>query len=149
MSAGPFDIGVVIDRLQAQASLLKSVQGAAELAAALQSGAPQTPAGFVLLATEQAPDSFGSSEAHVQNIGTRINVALAVRNYRVADLGAQVKDDLNAVIAQVRGALLGWAPDTDHSGFDFSGGRLESYTNATVWWVEVYALNYFTRVIPQ
>lgn len=150
MSAGPFDIGLLIARLQAKAPLLKFVQGAAELATALQQGAaPQTPCGYVLLASEAAPNSYGSSEAHVQTIAVTVNVVLVMRNYRTAELGAgTVKDDLNAVIAQVRGAVLGWAPDSASSGFNLSGGRLENYTNATVWWNEAYQNSYFARVSP-
>lgn len=146
MFIGPFDIGLVIERLKAGTQLLKSVQGAAELATALQAGAPQTPTAYVLLAMESAPDTYGSSESHVQTVRVIINVVFAVRNYRTADLGIQVKDDLNGVIAEARGLLLGWAPGNEFSGFDLKGGKLESYTNATVWWNEAYQLSYFVRV---
>jgi len=152
-STGPFDIGTVVARLDSGSQLLKGVQGAAELATALQAGAPQTPMAYVLLAHETSDDTYGSSELHRQTVHVLINVAFAVRNYRTADLGAQVKDDLRSVVAEARELLLGWmptqVPDINCSGFDLKGGKLESYTNATVWWVEAYQLTYFIEVTPQ
>jgi hypothetical protein len=151
MTVGPFDIGLVIARLAAQVPAFKFVQGAAELAVAMKAGgAPQTPCAYVLLAAERARGAtYGTSEAHVQTIDTTVNVVLALRNYRTSQLGAQVKDDLKTLISATRGALLGWGPMAQASGFDFAGGRLEDYNDATVWWNEAYNVNYFERVIPQ
>lgn len=149
MSAGPFDVSAVIARIVAQVPALKFVQGAAELAAAMQGGAPQTPCAYVLLASERAPGAYGSSEAHVQTVQATVNVVLVLRNARAQGLGAQASDDLVALVAAVRNAILGWSPQPQASGFDLAGGRLENYTNATVWWSEAYTLNYFVRVLPQ
>ena len=149
MSNGPFDISAVITRLKTLVPALKLVQGSADLATAVTSGAPQTPMAFVLLAAEQAPQTYGSSEAHVQTVRTTINVVFAVRNYRATELGAQVSDDLNAIVTASRDAILGWAPNTYYSNFELAGGRLDNYTNATAWWVEAYSINYFLRVMPQ
>jgi hypothetical protein len=150
MTTGPFDVGLIIARLKANVAQFKLVQGCADLATAIAAGGPpQSPCAYVLLAAETSPQSYGSNEVHRQSVRTTVSVVLAVRNYRTAELGAQVTDDLVAIIRATRGAICGWQPGQLYSGFDFTGGRLENYTNATAWWQEAYSVNYFERVIPQ
>lgn len=149
MSLDPFDSTLLIARL-ATSTLLKSVEGSAELATAMAAPNPRTPSGYVMLASERGDGFFGTSEPFVQRSNTQVEVAFCVRNYKVSELGMQAKDSLRNILIEARALIVGWIPPVDgFTGFSFLGGRVESYTNANLWWVEAYGTNNITRVIPQ
>lgn len=147
---GPFDPAAVIARLSASVPALRLVAGAAELDAAINStGAGTVPAAYVLLARESAGASRGSSERVVQQIDVAMSVVIVTRNYRQADLGAAAGADLTAIIAAVRGALIGWTPSpADTLPLDLQSGRLEQRQGAQLWWQDIYRTRYQLEATP-
>lgn len=149
-NTGPFDTAAVIARLVANVPALRLVAGAAELDAAINStGAGTVPAAYVLLARESAGASRGSSERVVQQIDVALSVIVAARNYRQADLGNAAGADLAALVAAVRGALIGWTPSpSDTLPLDLQSGRLEQRQGAQLWWQEIYRTRYTLEATP-
>lgn len=145
---GPFDTAAVIARIQTLAQALRLVAGAAELDAAVNStGAATVPAAYVLLARESAGQSRGHSQRLVQQVDVALSVVIAARSYRRADLGSAAGQDLAALIAAVRGALIAWTPDANTtSPLDLQAGRLEQRQGATLWWQDIYRTRYRLEV---
>jgi len=141
---GPFDIAAVITRLQSSVPTLRLVAGAAELDAAVDNaGSGVVPAAYVLLARESATANRGSSQRVSQIVDVALSVVVVARNYRQADLGSAAGADLKALIAAVRGALIGWTPSpADTLPIDLQSGRLEQRSGATLWWQEIYRTRY-------
>lgn len=146
-SLGPFDIAPVVARLKAQITALRSVQGAAEFAAAVKATtAPPTPSAYVLLAKENGAPSQPASEIAIQAHEARFGVVLAVRNYQVAQLGAAQADSLSALVTATRTALVGWKPaGYDGRRIEWRSGSVLSYDAATVWWQEIFLTTYWSR----
>ncbi len=146
MSHGPFAVGQVVDRLRAQVSGLRSIGGAADFAAVVdRPGA--LPAAFVLLAREDARPKEGGSAIAIQAIDVKFGVVLALQHYRTSERGAAQTDALQALIAEVRTALIGWLPTGDgpQLATTLVSGQLLRYDQATVWWQETYATRYWSR----
>lgn len=135
-------LALVINRLRDRVTALRSIAGAADLRTA-QSELKRAPAAWVFLAAERA----GANET-VQVVSQRVaatfGVLLAVQNVSDAH-GAAARDDLEAVRANVRTALLAWPPDADHEPCVFRTGRLLAFGDQVLWWVDEYETSYYVR----
>ena len=121
----------VIDRLKHRVGDLRLVEGAAEFASANETGAPQSPAAYVVPLDETTGPSrlVGATG---QTLTTRYGVLLAFRHVGDAR-GESASKALETVGEAVREALLGWAPSTGHSPSEFAGSRLISVADGVVW----------------
>ena len=149
MSAAPFDIDLVIERVRISVPELRQVRGAADYAQlkTLRDLAP--PEAFVLLARERGkPGTHGSQAAAVS-----FGVVIAVRNQR-GQRGKPAMDDAVPLIGAVRSALIGWTP-TLHTGSEpgrpIRGGRpcqwlqgdTLDYDANTLLWSDVFTTQHF------
>jgi hypothetical protein len=150
MSATPFNVQPIIDRLHDQVPGLRHVAGAADFAAVTRLADFPAPCAYVLLAREQvdAPPKPGHAE-HGQQIPLQqraqvsFGVVVVARNYR-AGRGAQVADELSAVLGQVRSALLGYVPDVAGARpCHLQRGDLTRYDASTALWTDVYQTQHF------
>jgi hypothetical protein len=144
---GPFNITAVMERIKAAQLGFRDVAGAAEFDAAAKMPSPQTPAAFVLLAKEVAGAKQGGSSVHVQAVDVVFSVVIAARNYRQDQRGTAQSTDLQALITALRTCLVNWTPDgyAQITAVDAKGGQLASYDQATVWWMESFAVRYWIR----
>ena len=121
----------IVDRLKAQVTALKSVKGAAELAA-LDNRLTVEPAAFVVWLSDRPRGDGGQVTGHTTQILTSTySVVLAVRRY--ADpLGGAMADDIQPLRDAVLIALLGWAP-SGCQPFRFAGGEMIGLRDGEVW----------------
>ncbi len=142
-----FDIAPIIERLRLAVPTLRQVAGAAELAAAIESGkGAQTPSAFVVLATEQGNPPHGLSSQFVQHVEVAVTVMLCVRNYARASLGAAAGADLVPILAATRQALLAWQPDGADDLLELASGRVDDFDAGTLWWQDVYRTRYRIQI---
>jgi hypothetical protein len=138
------DLSFVIDRLKAQAPLLKVVGGAADMEAARPS-AVLIPAAFVVpLADSVTLNPLTGVHAEVEQ--WEFGVVLAVANLRDAR-GAAALTTLAPIRAQVRAALSGWVPDpaTGEAVAKKSGRLLRMDGDARLWWMDRFVWKTFYR----
>lgn len=141
MSNAPFDHRLVIERLRATVPVLRDVGTAADFKAVQRLQDFPTPAAYVLLAEEAGePKAAGNSTGTArQRVGAMFGVVLAVRSYRYAQL-ADAADDLQSILDQVRGALVGWVPDLPLArGVQFVTGKVLDSDDTTLLWGEIYS----------
>ncbi|CAM5384684.1 phage tail terminator protein [Rhodanobacter lindaniclasticus] len=149
MSAAPFDVQLIIDRLRAAMPGLRMVAGAADYAAIKSLQDFPVPCAYVVLMGEQSepnPPGHGQRGAQVkagQRVVVSFGVVLAVRNYR-EQRGGQVNQTLIDVLAEVRGALLGFVPATAGARpCMFRNGKLSDYDAGTALWMDVWQTQHF------
>ena len=80
----------------------------------------------------------------MQRIDASIGVVIATRN-ATDQRGAAGVDDLNALQAELRAALLGWAPGDDDDPLLAAGGQLVGFFDGFVWWQEEFVTAYHIR----
>lgn len=132
------DVTPIIDRLREQcpSPLFKSIGGAIELDAAVQS-APATPSAWVMPLAERAETPHLASY-QAQHVMQDISVVICLTNRRDAT-GAAASHDLKALRQAVRAALLGWMPDSDNGEpLAFTGGRLLRFDEGRLWWADEF-----------
>jgi hypothetical protein len=155
MSAAPFDTREIIDRLIVRAPTLREVSGAADLAAVTSLSDFPAPCGYVCLSEDRslavhkpAHSPAGEQVATRQTMKVAFGVVMAVRNYR-EQRGAQVTDDLQAILAEERGALLGYVPTCPGARpCELVRGQLISYDDATLLWMDVWQTQQFIGAAP-
>jgi hypothetical protein len=155
MSATPFDVQPIIDRLQARVSVLRQVAGAADFASVSNLSDFPAPCAYVLLARElpDAPSPPGHAERGQQiplqqRVPASFGVVVVARNYR-AGRGAQMADELRTVLGQVRAALLGYVPDVAGARPCYlQRGELTRYDASTALWTDVYQTQHFIGGTP-
>lgn len=126
----------VRDRLRNQAMPpLKLVDGAAALAA-LKVAPPKElqPAAYVLPVSDSGSPNRRVNRT-VQELATIFGVVLVLGSAR-DPRGADATDEIEAVRAPVRAALLGWQPTGDDSPIVFLSGRLTLVRDGTLWWLD-------------
>ena len=145
MSNAPFDVGVIVARLESAVPALRAVGRAADYAAIRALPDFPAPCAYVILAAERAVSKPTGHAPRGQQISVRqvlevnFGVALAVRNLREQQ-GEQVADELATFLAATRGALMGYVPDLDGARpCEFVGGDLQDYGAGTALWVDVYS----------
>lgn len=133
------DLSLIVSRLKAELSALRSVGASADLDAAIE-GAVAMPAAFVLPLAEMAVD-LAMTGPTGQCITQAFGVLHVLSNKRDAQGGAAL-DDLKAHRLALRAALVGWVPD-EASGepVTFAGGRLLRLDgDGRLWWIDEFAL---------
>lgn len=136
------DTAPIIERLRARLAAAQSgvrlVGGAADLGAA-EATAPVTPSVFVMPLSDRAsePEMIG---LHLQRVEQTFSTILVIANRRDARGGAAV-DELEALRAQVRTALLGWVPvPAEGEGVAYAGGRLLKFADQRIWWGDEWSV---------
>lgn len=131
------DLSAIIARLQAQVTGLKSVGGAADLNAAINSVLAM-PSAFVMPVREAASHGDTLQRTH-QVISQTFGVVLVLSNKRDAS-GYAAQLDLAALRAQVKTALIGWIPSAaSDQPTHFMGGQLLSMDgDGRLWWMDEF-----------
>ena len=133
------DLTLILARLKAQLSGLKSVGTSADLDTAIE-GAVALPAAFLLPLAERATasDLTGSTS---QRITQAFAVLHVVSNRRDA-LGSAALSDLVPLRARLRAALVGWVPDAETGEpVHYSAGRLLQLDHdGRLWWLDEFEL---------
>lgn len=139
------DLDLVIDRLKATLTGVKSIGGAADLDAAIE-GAVATPSAFVIPLAYSA-QSANFAGAHSQDIKDAFAVLLVTSNKRDG-VGAAALQDLRPLRMQVRDALAGWAPDaTTGEPVLITGGRLLALSSGRLWWADEFSVKTYFRSV--
>lgn len=154
MSAQPFDVGLVIERLRQRAITkdgLRLVEGRGEYAQIRALNDFPAPCAYVLLAKETArPTDVGAAMPGQQvSVGqfvqVGIGIALAFRNHRGL-AGDELRDELNLQVGKVRNYLLGWTPDVPGAlPLQLIGGDLEDYDASVALWTDRYLTQHFIQ----
>lgn len=144
MSATPFDVQPVADRIRAMVPSLRLVGLAADYASLknLRDFAP--PCAYVVLAQERFEEnqpghgSRGEQVRVVQRGSAEFGVVVVGRNYRSGH-GGQLSAEMSALLGQVRGSLLGWVPQTPGARpLQLRRGDLLEYDDSTALWCDVW-----------
>jgi hypothetical protein len=133
------DMTQIINRLRDQAAgVFKSIDGAAELDAAIAS-APVTPSAWAIPLAERPLDPHLADQS-AQIVMLHFSVVICVANRRDAT-GAAAVQGLQPLRQAVRAALLGWAPNPDDgNAVTFTGGRLLLFADQRMWWADEFAV---------
>ncbi|KAF1692761.1 hypothetical protein CSC62_14095 [Pseudoxanthomonas jiangsuensis] len=141
MSVAPFPVAQVLQRLEERKHLIKLIDGAAGLRAALDQAPRVAPAVFVTTAEIGKPIKYTGPVA-IQNCDVTVRCVLFVQNLRGQGSGAAAAEEMAAVIAEVRGALFGWTPADAFDALAFQAGRDESYHAGWLCNQQVFGTNY-------
>lgn len=133
------DLSLILARLKAELSGLKSIGASADMDAAMD-GVVAVPAAFVLPLADscRAMDLTGSTN---EQVTVSFGVLHVVSNRRDAQGGAAL-GDLNALRLNLRNALVGWVPDaTTGEPVHRTGGRLLRLDgDGRLWWIDEFQL---------
>lgn len=131
-------------RLRSLVTALQAVEGAAELAVAIAQSPVRSPTAYVVLSSSESQEPAGATGVLLQSGRIEFSVVLAVRNYRVQELGAESATELESLIASVQAALLRWRPDGEFEVFHVRG-QLMQYDAGVLFWREDFARRYRIR----
>lgn len=108
---GPYPLAPVIERLRAAAPSLKLVGTAADLRTALEQHPNTSPTAVVARAERSGKPVAGSGGLLLQLVGVELEVVLFVRHAGDARSGSGARGAMDALINEVRSALLRFVPD--------------------------------------
>ncbi len=145
MAIALFNPQWIITRLQTEVTALKRVAGSAEFAAA-SDDLKQTPAAFVIPASEKTESSGTGTLVVSQHNTVRFSVAIAVQNLRDAR-GENAGVDLLALRNSIVTALHGWQPHADFDPIEYSGGNLAGLNNQVLWWQDSFVTAHLIRSV--
>jgi hypothetical protein len=133
------DLDLVVARLKAQVSALRTLGASADLNTAID-GVVALPAAFVLPLAESASD-MGLVSSTGERVLQAFGVLLCVSNRRDA-LGGAALADLKTLRLAVRAALVGWVPDASNGEpVLFNAGRLMQMDgDGRLWWMDEFQL---------
>ena len=133
------DMTQIITRLRDQAAgVFKSIDGAAELDAAIEA-APATPSAWAISLAERALDRHFADRTN-QIVMLHFSIVICVANRR-DPTGAAAGQGLQPLRLAVRDALLGWAPNPDDgNAVTFTGGRLLRFADQRMWWADEFSV---------
>lgn len=138
------DLDLVILRLKAQLTGLRSIGGSADLDAAMR-GTVVAPCAFVVPLAEkgQELESTGPTQ---QKLFSLFGVIQVVENRR-DNTGAAALLDLKALRKQVFAALVGWVPDAGAGEpvIFVSGELVQAEGDGRLWWSDEFQLSSFYR----
>ncbi|CAD5107235.1 phage tail terminator protein [Zestomonas carbonaria] len=139
MSA-PFDHRLVLERLRTELPAKFNLGTAADLAAVTSLRDFRPPQVFVVLAQEtpipRQPGSAGGAGRQIAVV--HFGVTLAVTNHR-DNRGAAAGDDLQALLGQVRDALIGWTPALPAArDCQLIQGKVIDYDTNVLVWADIY-----------
>lgn len=139
MSSEPFDIELVIKRIQEHVPDLREVAGREGYAAITRLSDFPTPAAYVLMADEDFNNS--PDLGPVQETTVTFGVAVAVRNYRASS--TESRDELRHFLGLIRDCLKGWETEDRADRIQIRKGSLVDYDASAALWVDVYELTIF------
>jgi hypothetical protein len=133
------DLSLILTRLQAELTGLRSVGASAELALA-QAGGVAMPAAFVLPLGEAGAD-MGLLTSTAQKVQQTFGVVHCLANRRDPQGGAALAD-LHALRMALRTALVGWVPDVSNGeAVSFTTGHLlQMDGDGRLWWMDEFEL---------
>jgi hypothetical protein len=122
----------VIARLRDQVTALRSVEGAASLAALMQSNAmpQQTPAAHVITLGMHGGAAEAMAGAFIQSFDETVGVVLTFRTD--SQTGARAAGEINVVVRDVIDAVAGWAPTDAMGQFRMARANLVNMSRGTV-----------------
>ena len=133
----------IAERLKDQVQALRAVDGAAELAGAMER-LRNPPEAFVLLLAEDAGDNVLGDLAVAQMCRARFGVVLIVRNLASA-AGAAAAEELRQLRLAVRQALVGWQHPDGECATTFVRGRLVSFNDQLLSWQDEFQTEFQIR----
>lgn len=154
MSAAPFDVTPVIERLQARvvsADGMRLVGSGADYAQVRALADFPTPCCYVLLAFERGIKTrSGMSEPGMQHpiaqqMLVGLGIVMAFRNYRGLQ-GTELRDELRVQVGAVRNQLLGWTPPVSGGvQMQLESGDLEDYDASVALWADRWTTQHFIQ----
>lgn len=137
----------VLNRLKAQVTGMREIDGATSLDAAMR-GLVAAPALYLIPLADR-----GRELPHTGTVDQLISVlfgVLIVLDTARSAQGLDVILELEAVRAQVRGALVGWVPDADTGEpVTYAGGELVQFQgDGHLWWSDEFSLTTYYRSNP-
>ena len=147
---GPFPLAATVARLKDQVSALRLIGTAADLRSAIEDKPRAVPAAFVLKEERSGPPSGSSNGVLVQMCQATVQVVLFVRNASGERRGEGAREEMDALIASVRAALLKWSPDNSRffHGLSHLASRDESYSGGWLVAQEIFQTRYPIEVRP-
>ncbi len=139
------DHQLIIDRVEAEVSKLKSVAGTAGLAAAAES-LKKAPAAFVLPVSDRASANSIGTMVTRQNNTTRFGVIVAVQNLR-DPRGEKAQADLLVLRQEILTTLHGWQPAAEFGPIEYGGGRVLQLTDQVLWWQDEFLTSHQMRSV--
>jgi len=143
MSTAPFDIALVIARLQDKAPGFRCVGSAASVADIRQQADFIVPGAYVLPPRETA-NAKGPATGRTIAVDALISIAIVVTSYRERKT-PNPEPGLPELIGQARAALMGWmapSPAQYATAPVFDGGALADEDASTAIWVDTWRLTY-------
>ena len=142
MSVGPFPVAVAVDRLKAQVPKLRFVCNSADLRSALKTAPNAVPAAYVLVEEKGDKPNVATGGVVVQMVHVAVQVVLFVKNYAQEAVGSAARRDMDALLADVRTALVGWRPTDKFVALSFQAAHDESYDAGQLIAQEIYRSQY-------
>jgi len=131
----------ILARLQAETTGFRHIGALAELAD-IDSLQPVPPSCYLLPMSETAEDN-GLIGGFEQRLSVGFSVLLTMRAQRGA---AESLASLEALRAQLKAALLNWAPEPDvGEPVNFTGGKLLNFVGGMLWWADEFRVITYLR----
>lgn len=137
------NLAPIAARLKDQVRELRAVDGAAELAGAMER-LRNPPEAFVLLLAEDAGENVFGDLAVAQMVRARFGVVLIVRNLAGA-AGANAAEDLRLLRLAVRKAMVGWQHPDGERVTTYVRGRLVSFNDQLLSWQDEFETEFQIR----
>lgn len=136
----------VIARLQQMAPHLRTVEGAASLAALMQTNAlPQAEVGAHVITLGLQGGANAMTGAFTQMIDERIGVVITFRTY--TQTGGRDQASVGALIRQTIEALAGWCPNDEIGTFVFRRGAPMAFNKGTIVYLLEFSITDQLRII--
>ncbi|MEI2428690.1 hypothetical protein RDV84_00180 [Lysobacter yananisis] len=152
MSAAPFDVGLVLSRLQAADTGMREWGGRADYRSVTRLQDYPAPCGYVILARERGlqtktGQSFPGKQTpgFAQITAVTFAVVMVVQNYRQFE-GADLRDELREGLGKVRNPLLGWTPPVAGGrACDLIQGDLTNYDSSIAVWTDIWSTQHVIK----
>lgn len=131
--------------LQASVPALKQVGAAAQFQSAVESNPKATPAAFVISLGDD-PGASAMADQIIQRVATTLGVVLVVRNLSDSK-GVAAGEDMEALRAAVKAALLGWQPAPEYDPLQRGRGTLLAFKDGHMWWQDIYLTASYDRSV--
>ncbi|NQV83918.1 MAG: hypothetical protein HQ494_08875 [Rhodospirillales bacterium] len=128
------------DRLKAQVPTLKLVDGAAALSEIKNNPAKQ-PAAYVIPISERGGVNAVATAVR-QEATARIGVLTALGNLK-DKTGDTATQQLEALLIDIRTALVGWPPATGFEAYLYASGRVIEIRNRVVWHLSEFTTQFY------
>jgi hypothetical protein len=136
------DLTPIISRIDTQATQIRLVQGAAQLAALMTAPSKKPAAWVVPLGDSARANQF--STATIQEISVRFGVVICTREASDAT-GDAALDALEPLRQAVMDAIHGWQPTAEHKPIEYAAGRLLQMAGGLLWWQDEFLTAYEKR----